>query len=157
QKNQIGIEHLQAFTQVVDHHAPVEVRQALVDVEGDDPEPLNLHLSPSITIASRFDHEKHFPAAIRQGSHSNARCSAGAMRTGTRAASSSAKTCSTLCSTPGAKRLRHCRYISNVYTTFQRASPPMDASMPVSSSTSRRAACSSGSSSCSTEPVTDCQ
>jgi hypothetical protein len=54
----------------MDHHAPVEVRQAFVDVEGDDPEALNLHFSPSITIASRFDQEKHFAAAARQGNHS---------------------------------------------------------------------------------------
>src|SRR5258706_2330065 len=114
QEHEIRIEQLQALAQLMDHHAPVEVRQPFVDVERDNPETLALHCSPSIAIASRLDHEKHFAAASRQGDHANAKCSSSAMRTGTRPGSSSAKTCSTLFNTPGAKRLRHCRYISNV-------------------------------------------
>src|SRR6185436_19182956 len=36
QKNQVRRERPQALAQFVDHHAPVELRQALVDVERDD-------------------------------------------------------------------------------------------------------------------------
>src|SRR6266404_1177734 len=94
-----GEKRMQALAQLMDHHAPVEVRQPFVDVERDNPETLALHCSPSIAIASRLDHEKHFAAASRQGDHANAKCSSSAMRTGTRPGSSSAKTCSTLCNT----------------------------------------------------------
>src|SRR2546427_46354 len=107
QEDDVGIERLQALAQVVDHHAPVEMRQALVDVEGEDLQPIDFHRSPSITIASRLDQEKHFAAASRQGSQAKATCSCGAIATGTRLLSSSANTCSTLWTTPGAKRWRH--------------------------------------------------
>jgi hypothetical protein len=44
QEHHVGVERSKAVAQLVDHHAPVEVRQALVDVERDDPERL-LHLA----------------------------------------------------------------------------------------------------------------
>ena len=74
----------------------------------DDEDDQRPHPSPSIRIASRFDHEKQRSAASRHGSQVNATCSSGAMRTGAREPISSANTCSTLCTTPGAKRCRHC-------------------------------------------------
>ena len=36
QEDHVRVERAQAVAQVVDHHAPVEVRQPLVDVERDD-------------------------------------------------------------------------------------------------------------------------
>src|SRR5882724_2859458 len=104
EEDDVGVEGLEPLAQVVDHHAPVEVRQALMDVERDDLEAFLLHGSPSTTIASRFDQEKHFAAASRHGSHARAVCSSRASVTRGRASSSSANTCSTLWITPGAKR-----------------------------------------------------
>jgi hypothetical protein len=64
--------------------------------------------APSIPIASRFDHEKHFTAASRAGSQRLATCSSGASVTGTRCGRAKLNTCSVLCVVPGAKRCRHC-------------------------------------------------
>src|SRR5437660_2777841 len=81
QEHEVGVERLQPLAQLVDHHAPVEVRQAFVDVEGEDPEPLKLHCSPSITMASRLDLQKLFAGAWYQGKQTKARLSCDPMRT----------------------------------------------------------------------------
>ena len=98
QKHEVRVEDAQPVAQVMQHHAAVEVRQALMDIERDDAQALDHqpYLSPSTMMASRFDQEKHFCAASRHGSQPKPTCSFSAIVTGTRAGRRSAKTCSML-------------------------------------------------------------
>jgi hypothetical protein len=110
QEDEVRIERAQPVAQLVDHQAPVELRQALVNVQGDDAQRLaHGPRSPRMWIASRLDQLKQRCAASRQGSHANATCSSAASDTGAGEGSAKPNTCSVLCVTPGAKRCRQWR------------------------------------------------
>ena len=149
---------------LVQHQPPVELRQALVDVVGDDRaggcgsrHGFAGERSGSIRIACRLLQEKTFAAASRHGSQVAARCSRGATRTGCPRRHGQAED---VLGVVGRSRARSDGAIRGRSRrrsrTCQSLSEWTRASRPVSSITSRTAVCSRLSPA-SWLPVTDCQ